>query len=216
MRPIDQNLDFDKGDGLLPAIVQDRWSGKVLMLGYMNQQALDKTRESGKVTFFSRSKNRLWTKGESSGHYLSLHSLSQDCDGDTILVQAEPHGPVCHLGSDTCFLERNRQPTRFIEYLQELLAGRRQADPKTSYTARLLQGPLDKSAQKVGEEAVELVIEAIANRPDRFRAEAADLLFHYLVLLEAKGIGLNEILEELMERHANLSSTAKKEKRESK
>ena len=195
-----QHLDFDKSNGLIPAVVQDADTGKVLMLGYMDQAALDQTRQTGLVTFFSRSKNRLWTKGESSGNFLHLVSIRQDCDNDTLLVTARPVGPVCHTGSDTCFDEVN-QPHNFLQVLEQIILDRKNHPAEDSYTARLLNKGINKVAQKVGEEAVELVIEAKDDNRDLFLNEAADLLYHYLVLLVAKGHTLAEVLEILASRH---------------
>lgn len=194
--------DFSKEtNGLLPAVIQDAYTLKVLMLGYMNQEALDKTLESGKVTFFSRSKNRLWTKGEESGHFLNLTEIRVDCDNDTILVKASPVGPTCHTGDDTCWEETNDSKTAFIDYLKAVIKDRKENPADTSYTASLFKKGINKVAQKVGEEAVEIVIEAKDDNKDLFLGEAADLLFHYLVLLEAKDINLNEVLDVLIARH---------------
>lgn len=188
-------------DGLVPAIVQDAISGKVLMQGYMNAEALAKTEESGKVTFFSRSKERLWTKGETSGNFMELVSMAVDCDGDSILVKANPSGPVCHTGSDTCFDEINSSKTGFIDQLRAIIKDRKDNPSDQSYTASLFAKGINKIAQKVGEEAVEIVIEAKDDNKDLFLGEAADLLFHYLVLLEAKEIELDEVMEVLIARH---------------
>ena len=195
------NIDFTKMNGLIPAIVQDALSGKVLMQGYMNEEALAKTQESGMVTFFSRSKNRLWTKGETSGHFLELVSWSGDCDGDSILVKANPKGPVCHTGADTCWDEDNSSKTGFIDQLRAIIKDRKNNPSDTSYTASLFAKGINKIAQKVGEEAVEIVIEAKDDNKELFLGEAADLLFHYLVLLEAKGYELDEVMEVLVKRH---------------
>lgn len=195
-----QHLDFDKSNGLIPAVVQDADTGKVLMLGYMDQAALDQTRQTGLVTFFSRSKNRLWTKGESSGNFLHLVDIREDCDNDTLLVSAKPVGPVCHTGSDTCFDEVN-QHHNFLQVLEQIILDRKNHPAEDSYTARLLNKGINKVAQKVGEEAVELVIEAKDDNRDLFLNEAADLLYHYLVLLVAKGHTLAEVLEILASRH---------------
>ena len=194
-------VDFGKNDGLVPVVVQDAQSLKVLMLGYMNREALEKTLASEKVTFFSRSKQRLWTKGETSGHFLLAREVLIDCDKDTILVKAVPQGPTCHLGDDTCFNEQNESNTHFLDYLTEVIRQRRQGDPEQSYTAALFQKGINKVAQKVGEEAVELVIEAKDDDKERFLSEGADLLFHYLLLLEAKGHSLQEVIEVLEARH---------------
>jgi phosphoribosyl-ATP pyrophosphohydrolase/phosphoribosyl-AMP cyclohydrolase len=195
------NIDFKKMEGLIPAVVQDAFTGKVLMLGYMNEAALAKTEESGRVTFFSRSKNRLWTKGETSGHFLEVVSMQEDCDGDAILVKAKPSGPVCHTGADTCFNEGNASKTPFIDQLRAIIKDRKANPSEGSYTSSLFSKGINKLAQKVGEEAVELVIEAKDDNKDLFLGEAADLLFHYLVLLEAKGYELDEVVDVLMKRH---------------
>jgi phosphoribosyl-ATP pyrophosphohydrolase/phosphoribosyl-AMP cyclohydrolase len=195
------NIDFKKMEGLIPAVVQDAFTGKVLMLGYMNEAALAKTEESGRVTFFSRSKNRLWTKGETSGHFLEVVSMQEDCDGDAILVKAKPSGPVCHTGADTCFNEGNASKTPFIDQLRAIIKDRKANPSEGSYTSSLFSKGINKLAQKVGEEAVELVIEAKDDNKDLFLSEAADLLFHYLVLLEAKGYELDEVVDVLMKRH---------------
>ncbi|WP_143961559.1 bifunctional phosphoribosyl-AMP cyclohydrolase/phosphoribosyl-ATP diphosphatase HisIE [Litoribacter populi] len=195
------NIDFEKVNGLVPAVVQDAFSNKVLMLGYMNQEAIDKTLETGKVTFFSRTKERLWTKGETSGNFLNLVSMEQDCDRDTLLVKVEPVGPVCHTGADTCFKEENKSKTAFIDHLRTVIKNRKENPSDKSYTSSLFQKGINKVAQKVGEEAVEIVIEAKDDNKDLFMGEAADLLFHYLILLEAKGYTLDEVMEVLMERH---------------
>jgi phosphoribosyl-ATP pyrophosphohydrolase/phosphoribosyl-AMP cyclohydrolase len=197
----ERKIDFEKMSGLVPAIVQDSVSGRLLMQGYMNEDALQKTKESGQVTFFSRSKNRLWTKGESSGNFLELVSISVDCDGDSILVKANPRGPVCHTGSDTCFDESNDSKTGFIDQLREIIKDRKNNPNENSYTASLFAKGINKIAQKVGEEAVEIVIEAKDDNKELFLGEAADLLFHYLILLEAKGYELDEVMQVLMERH---------------
>jgi len=197
----ERKIDFEKMSGLVPAIVQDSVSGRLLMQGYMNEDALQKTKESGQVTFFSRSKNRLWTKGESSGNFLELVSISVDCDGDSILVKANPRGPVCHTGSDTCFDESNDSKTGFIDQLREIIKDRKNNPNQNSYTASLFAKGINKIAQKVGEEAVEIVIEAKDDNKELFLGEAADLLFHYLILLEAKGYELDEVMQVLMERH---------------
>ena len=195
-------IDFAKyTDGLVPAIVQDYHTQKVLMLGFMNQAALEKTEETGKVTFYSRSKQRLWTKGEESGHFLELRSLAEDCDKDTLLIKAHPLGPVCHTGADTCWDEVNR-PDNFLLYLEDIIRLRKQASPEESYVARLFGKGINKIAQKVGEEAVELVIEAKDDNEELFLNEAADLLFHYLLLLNAKGYKLQNVVDILQKRHS--------------
>ena len=195
-------VDFAKySDGLVPAIVQDFHTQKVLMLGFMNQAALEKTEQTGKVTFYSRSKQRLWTKGEESGHFLELKSIAADCDKDTLLVKAHPLGPVCHTGSDTCWDEVN-SGGNFLEYLEEIINLRRKASPDESYVARLFAKGINKVAQKVGEEAVEMVIEAKDNNAELFLNEGADLLFHYLLLLNAKGYKLQDVIQILQKRHS--------------
>ena len=190
-------LDFDKSDGLLPAIIQDAKTNKVLMLGYMNQKALKKTRKEGRVTFYSRSKERLWTKGETSGNFLDVVEILTDCDSDTILVKAKPHGPVCHTGKDTCFDEKNVGELEFLKTLEDNIKFRKNKPSNSSHTSRLFQRGINKIAQKVGEEAVELVIEAKDEDHDLFINEAADLLYHVMVLLEAKGSNLAEVAKVL-------------------
>ncbi|MFP5040266.1 bifunctional phosphoribosyl-AMP cyclohydrolase/phosphoribosyl-ATP diphosphatase HisIE [Parasediminibacterium sp. JCM 36343] len=195
------DIDFTKyADGLVPAIVQDTITGKVLMLGFMDEAALSKTKDINKVTFYSRSKQRLWTKGEESGSFLLLDSIAIDCDNDTLLVKASPVGPVCHTGADTCWGEENKE-TGFLYYLENIIEQRSKLVPEMSYTARMLDKGINKVAQKVGEEAVELVIEAKDNDKDLFLGEAADLMFHYLLLLKAKGYKLHEVVEVLQKRH---------------
>jgi phosphoribosyl-ATP pyrophosphohydrolase/phosphoribosyl-AMP cyclohydrolase len=201
-------IDFDKSaDGLVPAIIQDVHSGKVLMLGYMNAEALQKTKKEGTVTFFSRSKQRLWTKGETSGNFLFVNGITADCDGDTILIKATPAGPTCHTGADTCFGEKNSQDTRigeasFLNYLQKEVIRERKLNPSDeSYTSSLFRKGINKIAQKVGEEAVEVVIEAKDDDNDLFKSEVSDLLFHLLVLLEQKNIDLDEVISVLRSRH---------------
>lgn len=197
-------IDFAKSpDGLVPAVVQDDQTGKVLMLGYMNQEAYEKTQAEGIVTFFSRSKQRLWTKGETSGNYLHVSQVRVDCDGDTLLIKARPDGPTCHTGADTCFEEANQGKGQFLNYLQGIIHERRVNPSEQSYTTSLFNKGVNKIAQKVGEEAVELVIEAKDSNDDLFRGEAADLLFHFLVLLEQKNMSLDEIIAVLQKRHAN-------------
>ncbi len=191
--------DFSKG--LIPAIIQDASTLKVLMLGYMNEEAYNKTLAENRVTFFSRSKNRLWTKGETSENYLDVVSLAIDCDQDTILIQAKPAGPTCHTGSDTCFNESNADNAAWLDHLKHIIRSRKNASADTSYTASLFQKGTHKVAQKVGEEAVELVIEAMMDNDELFKGEAADLIFHLLVLLEDRGIGLEEIVKTLQARH---------------
>jgi phosphoribosyl-AMP cyclohydrolase / phosphoribosyl-ATP pyrophosphohydrolase len=194
-------INFSKySDGLVPAIVQDSQTGKVLMLGFMNQEALDKSRELGKVTFFSRSKNRLWTKGEKSGNYLILKDIKPDCDGDTLLIRVIPTGPVCHTGADTCFDEENTG-ARFLDTLEEIIHNRKNHPDDNSYVSGLFKKGINKIAQKLGEEAIELVIEAKDQNEPLFLNEAADLLFHYLILLEARGHNLKEVTDVLENRH---------------
>lgn len=194
--------DFNKDtNGLLPAIVQDAQTGKVLMLGYMNEESLAKTKALNKVTFFSRSKNRLWTKGEESGNFLEVVDIKLDCDNDAFLIKAKPVGPVCHTGNDTCWFEKNKDEFSFLHYLENIIQDRKQHPRDNSYTNLLFNKGLNKIAQKVGEEAVEVVIEAKDNNDELFKGEAADLLFHLLVLFAEKNISLNEVLAVLKERH---------------
>lgn len=188
------SVDFQKSDGLVPAIIQDHLSNKVLMLGYMNREALEQTLSDGKVTFFSRSKNRLWTKGESSNHFLHLVDIAVDCDQDTLLIKARPDGPTCHTGADTCWNEKNVS-NDFLQQLENVIRQRRDQPDDNSYTTSLFKRGINKIAQKVGEEAVELVIEAKDNNGDLFLNEAADLLFHYLILLSAKGYELGDVVK---------------------
>jgi len=197
-----QELDFEKQGGLVPAVIQDIKTNKVLMVGFMNPEAYQKTLEEKKVTFYSRTKKRLWTKGEESGNFLYVKEIIPDCDQDTLLIKAEPAGPVCHTGSDTCFDETNKQDTiSFLQDLQHLIHQRRKDMPENSYTTSLFQKGINKIAQKVGEEAVELVIEAKDQHDDLFLNEAADLMYHYLVLLSAKNHTLEEVVSVLEERH---------------
>jgi len=194
-------IDYSKyADGLAPAIVQDERTGRVLMLGFMNEEALNQTQESGKVTFYSRSKKRLWTKGEESGHFLDVRTIVADCDSDTLLIKAIPHGPVCHTGADTCFNEPNAS-IDFIYLLEEVIEGRRQHPVENSYVSGLFKKGINTIAQKVGEEAVEMIIEAKDSNDDRFLNEAADLLFHYMILLKAKGFALKDVRDVLEKRH---------------
>lgn len=197
------NIDFNKNpDGLVPAIIQDANTQKVLMLGYMNEEAFLKTNQTKKVTFFSRSKQRLWTKGEESGNFLNLIDIKLDCDQDTLLIQVNPEGPVCHLGTDTCWKEDNVQDYGFISELEQLITNRKnQASPDESYVASLFDEGINEIAQKVGEEAVETVIEAKDNNGDLFLNESADLLFHYLISLKAKGFELRDIAGVLEKRN---------------
>jgi len=196
-------VDFKKyGDGLVPAVIQDYTTHKVLMLGFMNEEALHKTETSGRVTFYSRSKKRLWTKGEESGNFLELKSIAVDCDNDTLLVKANPLGPVCHTGADTCWSEKNHDED-FLFYLEDIINLRRKAPPESSYVASLFAKGINKIAQKVGEEAVEVVIEAKDKNDELFLNESADLLFHYLILLNAKGYKLQDVLYILQKRHSS-------------
>lgn len=192
------DLDWDKGDGLLPAVLQDARDGRVLMLGYMNAAALEKTQASGLVTFFSRSKQRLWTKGETSGNVLQLVAVAADCDRDTLLVQAIPRGPACHLGTPTCFGETAWPPVGLLARLQALIESRRDGNPEESYTTRLLQGELVRCAQKLGEEGLETALAAVTG--SKLEEEAADLLYHLLVLLTAGNSSLDRVLSELARR----------------
>jgi phosphoribosyl-ATP pyrophosphohydrolase/phosphoribosyl-AMP cyclohydrolase len=192
------NVDIKSAHGLIPAIIQDSETKNVLMLGYMNEESLQKTIETQKVTFFSRSKQRLWTKGEESGNFLELVSIKNDCDGDTLLIQAKPVGPTCHTGADTCWQEANSDNYGFISELEATIKSRREnLDSEKSYVASLFEKGINKIAQKVGEEAVEVVIEAKDDNDDLFLSESADLLFHYLILLQAKGFQLNDVVKVL-------------------
>jgi len=200
---MNSEIAFDKSpEGLVPAVVQDTETGKILMLGYMNQEAYGKTRAEQVVTFFSRSKQRLWTKGETSNNFLHVDSILVDCDNGTLVIKARPAGPACHTGADTCFNEPNRGKGQFLNYLQGIIHDRRVNPTDTSYTTSLFGKGVNKIAQKVGEEAVELVIEAKDNNDDLFKGEAADLLFHFLVLLEQKNMDLDDIITVLQSRHA--------------
>lgn len=194
-------LDFEKMGGLIPAIVQDNNTNKVLMLGFMNEEAYEETKETGKVTFFSRTKNRLWMKGETSGNTLQVVSMMVDCDNDTILIKANPAGPVCHTGADTCFGEKNVEDIMFLKYLQDFIEQRRQEMPEGSYTTSLFLKGVNRMAQKVGEEAVEAVIEATNGTEDGFIYEASDLIYHLIVLLTSKGLRLEDLARELKKRH---------------
>lgn len=194
-------LDFEKMGGLIPAIVQDSNTNKVLMLGFMNEEAYEETKETGKVTFFSRTKNRLWMKGETSGNTLQVVSMMIDCDNDTILIKANPAGPVCHTGADTCFGEKNIEDIMFLKYLQDFIEQRRQEMPEGSYTTSLFQKGVNRMAQKVGEEAVETVIEATNGTEEGFIYEASDLVYHLIVLLTSKGLRLEDLARELKKRH---------------
>jgi len=195
-------IDFKKySDGLVPAVVQDYKTQKVLMLGFMNEDAFKRTEEIGKVTFYSRTKKRLWTKGEESGNYLLVKQMLSDCDDDTLLIKAEPTGPVCHTGADTCWSERNHKED-FLYYLEDIIELRKKSSDEKSYVRTLFQKGINTIAQKVGEEAVELVIESKDNNEQLFLNEAADLLFHYLVLLNAKGYNLQSVVNVLQQRHS--------------
>jgi phosphoribosyl-ATP pyrophosphohydrolase/phosphoribosyl-AMP cyclohydrolase len=195
-------LDWSKGDGLLPAIVQHAHTGEVLMLGYMNAEALEATQRTGRVTFFSRSKQRLWTKGESSGHVLELESIRVDCDADTLLVTAIPHGPTCHTGTSSCFGETVRPPLGFLAELDALVARRHAERPEGSYTTRLFEGGVRRIAQKVGEEGVETALAGVAQGDEELLGEAADLVFHLTVLLRSRGLSLADVVNLLAARHA--------------
>lgn len=194
------NINFSKTpDGLIPAIIQDAQTQQVLMLGYMNEEALEKTQKEGKVTFYSRSKQRLWTKGETSNHFLIVKEILEDCDKDTILIKATPQGPTCHTGTTSCFGTDNDEFS--LQELETIISDRKNNPTEKSYTASLFKKGINKIAQKVGEEAVEIVIEAKDNNTDLFLGEAADLMFHYLVLLQAKGFSLKDVVKVLDERH---------------
>ncbi len=194
-------LDFDKFNGLVPAIIQDARTHVVLMLGFMNKEAYEKTQSEKLVTFYSRTRNRLWTKGEESGNFLDVVDIKEDCDSDTILIKVIPRGPVCHTGNDTCFNEINTSAIDFLKYLQDLIENRKKELPEGSYTTKLFNAGINKIAQKVGEEAVELVIEAKDNDDGLFLNEAADLVFHLLVLLSAKNYRIEDVIKLLEKRH---------------
>ncbi len=194
-------MDWNKGEGILPAIIQDAKTEQVLMLGYMNAESLTKTYETGLVTFYSRSRKTLWTKGETSGNTLRLVSIESDCDQDTLLVRATPTGPTCHEGTTSCFGDKGPQGLGFLAKLENLIEERKTADTDSSYTAKLLQGPLHKAAQKVGEEGVETALAAIAETDDGLVYEAADLIYHLMVLLAAKDVAFNDVISELQSRH---------------
>lgn len=194
-------IDFAKGGGLVPAIVQDAKTEQVLMLGYMNEASLAKTQETGLVTFYSRSRQELWTKGETSGNTLKLQSITVDCDNDTLLVRANPTGPTCHEGTVSCFGETGPEGLGFLAYLEDLIEARKSVDSDSSYTASLLQGPLRRAAQKVGEEGVETALAAVAETEDKLTSEAADLVYHLLVLLAAKDVKFESVIAELKGRH---------------
>ena len=194
-------IDFEKMGGLIPAIIQDSATSKVLMLGFMNEEAYTKTKETGMVTFFSRTRNTLWTKGETSGHFLKVVSVLIDCDNDTLLIKAIPAGPVCHTGKDTCFGEKNNEDIMFLKFLQDFIEQRRQEMPEGSYTTSLFNKGINRMAQKVGEEAVETVIEATNGTEDGFIYEASDLVYHLIVLLTSKGLRLEDLARDLKKRH---------------
>ena len=196
------DLDFGKMNGLVPAIIQDNYTQKVLMLGFMNEEAYNKTVETGKVTFFSRTKNRLWTKGEESGNFLHVVSIATDCDNDTLLIKVNPAGPVCHTGADTCWGEKNEQDIMFLKELQDFIDKRHEEMPEKSYTTSHFKSGVNKMAQKVGEEAVETIIEACNGTDERLIYEGADLLYHLIVLLTLKGYRIEDLARELKERHS--------------
>ena len=195
-------LDFEKMNGLIPAIIQDNYTQKVLMLGFMNKEAYEKTMETGKVTFFSRTKNRLWTKGEESGNFLHVVSVKADCDNDTLLIMVHPEGPVCHKGTDTCWGDKNEQDIMFLKELQDFIDRRRQEMPEKSYTTSLSNSGVNNMAQQVGEEAVETILEACNGTDERLIYEGADLLYHLIVLLTYKGYRIEDLARELKERHS--------------
>lgn len=195
------NLNFEKTNGLIPAIIQDSVTNKVLMLGYMNEEALTKTQETGRVTFFSRTKQRLWTKGEESGNYLNVVSIKDDCDHDTLLIKVNPEGPVCHTGTDTCWGEENREDIMFFKYLQHFIEKRYKEMPDGSYTTSLFNSGVNRMAQKVGEEAIESVIEACNGTNERLVYESADMIYHLIVLLTSKGLSIEDLARELQKRH---------------
>ncbi len=195
-------LDFNKMNGLIPAIIQDDKTKTVLMLGFMNEEAYNKTVETGKVTFWSRTRNCLWTKGETSGNFLNVVSIAEDCDNDTLLIKVNPVGPVCHTGADTCWNEKNdANPLLFLSFLQDFIEKRHEEMPEGSYTTSLFKDGINRMAQKVGEEAVETVIEATNGTDDRLIYEASDLIYHLIVLLTSKGHRIEELAAELVKRH---------------
>lgn len=194
-------LDYDKMNGLVPAIIQDARTRNVLMLGFMDREAYEKTMESGRVTFFSRTKNRLWTKGEESGNFLNVVSVKEDCDNDTLLIKVNPVGPVCHTGNDTCFEESNEAGIEFLSYLQDFICKRHAEMPEGSYTTSLFKKGINRMAQKVGEEAVETVIEATNGTDGGLIYEASDMIYHLIVLLTSKGHRIEELAAELQKRH---------------
>ena len=195
------DIDFEKMGGLVPAIIQDNVTRKVLMLGFMNKEAYNKTVETGKVTFWSRTRNCLWTKGETSGNFLNVKEILLDCDQDTLLIKARPDGPVCHTGADTCWNEENSVDLNFLSYLQDFIDRRHKEMPEGSYTTSLFKSGVNRMAQKVGEEAVETVIEATNGTDDRLIYEASDLIYHLIVLLTSKGHRIEELAAELVKRH---------------
>lgn len=197
------NLNFDKLNGLLPAIVQDATTNKVLMLGFMNREALEVTRKTGLATFYSRTRRQIWTKGETSGNFLKVLEVIPDCDGDTLLLKVSPQGPVCHTGNDTCFNETNSNTTGFIEYLESVIENRKQLDVEQSYTAKLLSAGAKRIAKKVGEEAVELALEAETGSDEHLIDEASDLIYHTLVLLSSRNLKFNQVVDNLKKRHAD-------------
>jgi phosphoribosyl-AMP cyclohydrolase / phosphoribosyl-ATP pyrophosphohydrolase len=198
-----ENIDFDKGDGLVPVVVQDAGTLKVLMLGYMNREACEKTIATGRATFFSRSRNELWEKGETSGNWMKVRDMATDCDNDTILLRVEPQGPVCHTGAETCFNEKNSDELSFLGQLDALISERKRDLPENSYTTSLFRAGINKIAQKVGEEAIELIIEAMdENNKELFLNEGADLLYHMLVLLHHRDFSLGDVVEVLEKRHS--------------
>lgn len=194
-------IDFEKMNGLVPAIIQDDKTLKVLMLGFMNEEAYKQTVETGKVTFWSRTKNRIWTKGETSGNFLNVVSILNDCDNDTLLIKVNPVGPVCHTGADTCWKEENENPIMFLAELQKFIEKRYQELPEGSYTTSLFKEGLSRMTQKVGEEAVELVIESMKGDNERLIYEASDMIYHLIVLLTSKGLSIGDIASELITRH---------------
>ena len=205
------NLNFDKLNGLIPAVVQDAATDKVLMVGFMNREALEKTRKTGMVTFYSRTRRQIWTKGETSRNYLRVKDIVPDCDGDTLLVKALPDGPVCHTGKDTCFNEANEGNLSFLSTLESIIESRKDELPETSYTAKLLNAGLKRIAKKVGEEAIELVQEAESNDKERFLSEAADLVYHLQVLLSARNLSLSDVATTLRQRHSQKASPTTQE-----
>ncbi len=200
---MDNSVDFEKGGGLVPVVVQDRDTLKVLMLAYMNREAYELSLKNKRATFYSRSRNELWEKGETSGNWLEVRDMLLDCDGDTVLMTVKPHGPVCHLGTDTCFRDENDRGLTFLNELDKLIAERKNSMPENSYTTSLFSAGLNKVVQKVGEEAVELVIEAMDNNDELFLNEGADLLYHLIVLLRQKGYSLSDVVKVLEKRHSN-------------